>query len=140
MPLVVSTSAGTVLGRGLRKRCGRCGATGIFRTRFRLAERCPACGYRFVREEGAFTGVMLMNFVVTLTLMIASLLAWVLWRGITGRSDLAFWPFAGTAIALAVFSPIAFYPRAASTWAAIDLAMRPLDPDELADAEEHRPT
>ena len=91
-----------------------------------------------MREEGAFTGVMLMNFVVTLTLMMVSLAAWVFWRGITGRSDLAFWPFAGAAALFAVLGPIVFYPFAASTWAAMDLAMRALDPDEIADAEEHR--
>ena len=37
-----------------------------------------------------------------------------------------------------LLAPIVFYPRAASTWAAIDLATRALDPDELADADEHR--
>lgn len=93
-----------------------------------------------MREEGAFTGVMLMNFVFTLSLMIAALMAWVMWRGVTGRGDLALWPFAGSAIALAVLAPVAFYPIATATWAAMDLAMRPLDPHEAADAEEHRTT
>lgn len=140
-PSVASTSVsrpGTIVWRGVRKRCGRCGARSIFRTWFALAERCPECGYRFVREEGAFTGVMLLNFVVTFTLMIVALATWVFWRGITGRSDLAFWPFAGVATMSAVLGPIVFYPLAASTWAATDLAMRALDPEETADAEEHQ--
>lgn len=134
----MAASAGSVIRRGLRKRCGRCGARDVFRGRFKLRERCPECGYRLVREEGAFTGVMLMNLVVTLTLMIASLLAWVFWRGVTGRSDIAFWPFAGGAVVLALLGPVLFYPVAASAWAAMDLAMRPLDPEEIADAEEHK--
>lgn len=138
MTSTVAASPGTIIWRGIRKRCGRCGTKGIFERWFTLEERCPVCGYRFVREDGAFTGVMFMNFVATLTLMIASLLAWVFWRGITGRSDLAFWPFAGAAMLLAVFGPVLFYPLAASTWAGVDLATRPLDPDEIADADAHR--
>ena len=130
--------AGTALGRGLRRRCGRCGERGVFATYFRLRERCPRCGYRFVREEGAFTGVMLMNMVVTFTLMVGSLLTWVFWRGITGDADLAFWPFATACAVLAGGGPALFYPWAVTTWAALDLAMRPLDPTEEADAEAHR--
>lgn len=126
-------SAGTMLWRGLRRRCGRCGARGIFASFWRLRERCPSCGYRFVREEGAFTGVMLMNMVATFTLMIGSLLVWVFWRGAAGES-VALWPFAVACAAFAVLGPAVFYPWAASTWAALDLAMRPLDPVEEAEA------
>ncbi|HYF26386.1 MAG TPA: DUF983 domain-containing protein [Baekduia sp.] len=131
-------SAGTVVWRGLRRRCGRCGERAIFRSYFRLRERCPRCGYRFVREEGAFTGVMLMNMVLTFGLMWGALVTYVLWRGVTGDSDLALWPFGVAAAVLAVVGPAIFYPVAASWWAAIDLAMRPLDPAEEADASAHR--
>ena len=129
----LSPSAGTIVVRGVRRRCGRCGARGIFATYFTLRERCPRCGYRFVREEGAFTGVMLMNMVATFTLMIAALLTWVFWRGVTGES-VALWPFAVACLTFAVLGPAIFYPWAASTWAAMDLAMRPLDPVEQAEA------
>ena len=124
--------------RGLVKRCGRCGARGIFQSYFRLRERCPRCGYRFVREEGAFTGVMLLNITATFVLMFLSLVAPVLWRGISGRDDVPWWPFVLLALGSAVLVPILFYPVAASSWAAIDLAMRPLDPVEQAEAELHR--
>ena len=126
--------AGSIVVRGLRRRCGRCGERRIFRSYFRLRERCPQCGYRFVREEGAFTGVMLINMVITFGLMWAALVGYVFWRGITGDDDLALWPFAAAAAVLAVVGPAIFYPWAASTWAAIDLAMRPLDPVEEAEA------
>ena len=126
-------SPGTILLRGMRRRCGRCGQRRIFASFWRLRERCPRCGYRFVREEGAFTGVMLMNMVATFTLMIVSLLAWVFWRGITGDA-VALWPFAVACVAFAVVGPAVFYPWAASTWAALDLLMRPLDPVEEAEA------
>ena len=126
-----------MMGRGLRRRCGRCGERDIWRSYAKLRERCPRCGYRFVREEGAFTGVVLMNMVLVFTLMWSAFAAWIAWRGITG-DEIALWPFGVTAAALAVVGPVVFYPLAASWWAAIDLAMRPLDDSEEADAVAHR--
>lgn len=126
----------TVL-RGFLKRCGRCGSRGIFRSYFSLKERCPRCGYRFQREAGAFTGVMLMNIIATFTLMFLTLISYVVWRGVTGEA-ISFTPFVIVCFAWAAVVPAVFYPIASSWWAAIDLAMRPLDPAELADAEAHR--
>ena len=51
---------------------------------------------------------------------------------------IAFWPFAVACLVFAIVVPVVFYPFAASGWAAIDLAMRPLDEDELRDAEAWR--
>jgi uncharacterized protein (DUF983 family) len=129
-------NVGVGLMRGLRRRCGRCGERHIFDTWFKMKQRCPRCGYRFVREEGSFTGVYLLNFGVTEALMFVLLMGYVLWRGISG-SHAAVWPIAVGGAAFAVIAPIAFYPFAASTWAAIDLLMRPLDADEELDAQRH---
>jgi hypothetical protein len=101
-----------------------------------MRERCPRCGYRFSREEGAFTGVYLVNFAATEALMFLVLMAYALWRGITG-TDAPLWPFLVGCITFAVVAPIVFYPFAASTWAAVDLVMRPLDPVEEAEAAIH---
>ena len=133
----MSASATTIVVRGLLRRCGRCGGRRIFASYFRMKERCPTCGYRFVREPGAFTGAMLMNITATFVLMFVTLVAPVLWRGISGRDDIPWWPFVLGALGWAVLVPIVFYPIACSWWAAIDLAMRPLDPAEEADAEVH---
>ena len=133
----MTPSVGTGLTRGLRRRCGRCGERGIFDGWFRMKERCPRCGYRFAREAGAFTGTYLVNFAVTESLMFTVLMGYVLWRGITG-SDAPMWPFLASIVTFAVVAPIVFYPFAASTWAAMDLLMRPLDPSEIADAADHQ--
>jgi hypothetical protein len=101
-----------------------------------MKERCPRCGYRFAREAGHFTGTYLLNFAVTETLIFLVLLGYALWRGITG-TEAPLWPFVVGAGAFAVLAPIVFYPVAASTWAAIDLLMRPLDPEEELDARIH---
>lgn len=129
-------TTGKVLLRGLGGRCGRCGAKGIFETYFRLRERCPVCGYRFVREEGAFTMVMLLNVVVTFTLMFISLAAYVAWRGLTGE-DVPLWPFGLACLASAGIVPLLFYPRAWSLWIAFDLMTKPLEAAELLDASAH---
>ena len=119
------------------RRCARCGEPHIFDSWFSLKDRCPRCGYQFVREEGNFTGVYLLNIAVTESLVFAALMVYVFWRGISGN-DAPIWPFLAGCLVFAVMAPIVFYPFAASTWAAIDLLMRPLDPVEQAEAETFR--
>jgi uncharacterized protein (DUF983 family) len=127
------TTPSLAVWRGLRRRCGRCGEQRVFRDWFHLTERCPRCGYRFVREEGSFTGVYLVNFAVTEAVMFVVLIAYVFWRGISGAAA-PLWPFLAACVGVAVIVPVVFYPFAATTWAALDLVMRPLDPVEEAEA------
>jgi len=109
---------------------------------FRLKERCPTCGYRFKREEGFFTGVFLVNFGVTLAVLWLVIMGYVLWRA-TSDAGGGLGPMLVACATIAVVGPIAFYPFATTTWAAMDLAMRPLEPEEEAEAitwvEAHRP-
>lgn len=117
----------------MRRRCGRCGERAILDGHFRLRDHCPRCGYEFKREEGFFTGVILVNFSVTLAVLWLVIMAYVLWRAATdSHSGLA--PMLVGCVAIGVLLPIAFYPRAAATWAALDLVMRPLEPEEEAEA------
>jgi uncharacterized protein (DUF983 family) len=117
----------------LRRRCGRCGAKAAFRGHFRLAERCTTCGYRFAREEGFFTGVYIINYAATSILIVGLAFAYIA-VSVVGDSSAPLGPWLAGAIAIAVIVPIITYPRAATTWAALDLAMRPLDPVEEAEA------
>src|SRR6187455_3608327 len=70
-------SATTLVWRGLRRRCGRCGARRLFTGYFHLRERCPKCGYKFAREEGFFTGVYLMNYAFTALVLVAEIMFWI---------------------------------------------------------------
>ena len=119
--------------RGLRRQCGRCGEHDVFDSRYRLRGSCPRCGYTFKREEGFFTGVILVNFSVTIALLWLVIMGYVLWRAATD-SHSALAPVLIACVALGTLVPVAFYPRAVTTWAALDLVMRPLEPDEEADA------
>ncbi len=124
---------GRTLLRGLTRHCGRCGGGKVFDRYFRLRDRCPRCGVRFAREEGFFTGVYLINFSVTLGLMFVALMVFVLQRAITGSTG-PLWPILTVCAAFAVLGPVLLYPIAATTWAALDLASRPLEPHEEAEA------
>lgn len=46
----------------LRLRCPECGEGKVFRGAVRMNERCPACGYRFERGPGYFTGAMYFSY------------------------------------------------------------------------------
>ena len=123
-----------MLARGLLRRCARCGGRQLVEGWFRLKERCPTCGYRFKREEGFFTGVMLVNFGSALALLWLFIVGWLIWHEATG-SDAGLAPILLTSVGIAVVFPIVFYPFATTTWAALDVAMRPLEPVEIAEAE-----
>jgi len=132
----MTPTVGQGLRRGLLRRCARCGERDVFDSWFRMKERCPNCGYRFAREEGHFTGTYLLNFAVTESLMFVVLLGYALWRGMS-HSHAPLWPFVLGCGFFAVVAPIVFYPIATSTWAAVDLLMRPLDEEEELDARIH---
>lgn len=123
-----------MLRRGLIRRCPRCGGGKLFRTWWSMRDRCPRCGLRFVREEGYFTGVYLVNFGVTLAVLFVLCMALALWLG--GNPDTPAVPFLVGGAAIAVLVPVLFYPFARTIWAALDLAMTPMELDEILDASE----
>ncbi len=123
-----------MLRRGLIRRCPRCGGGELFRTWWSMRDRCPRCGLRFVREEGYFTGVYLVNFGVVLAVLFVMVMGVALWLG--SHPDTSTVPFLVAGSAIAVVVPIAFYPFARTIWAALDLAMTPMELDEILDASQ----
>jgi uncharacterized protein (DUF983 family) len=130
----VSTS--TLLWRAVRRRCPRCGSKGIFTSWLKLRERCPTCGYRFEREEGFFTGVYLVNYSLIAVAIVIELFVYVVYAN-AQEGEASFGPALLIGFATAIVLPVLTYPFAKATWAAIDLAARPLDPVEEADAALH---
>ncbi|HNQ72639.1 MAG TPA: DUF983 domain-containing protein [Verrucomicrobiota bacterium] len=43
---------GTVLWRGLRRRCPRCGQGAIYRSFLRMHDHCAVCGLKFMHDQG----------------------------------------------------------------------------------------
>jgi hypothetical protein len=77
-----------------------------------------------------------VNFGLTITLMWLVIMAYVLWRAGTD-SDSSLVPILVVSVGIALLTPVVYYPYAATTWAALDLVLRPLEPDEEAEAALH---
>jgi hypothetical protein len=99
-------------------------APGSFASYFRLRERCRSCGHRFAPDEGFFLGVFVFNFAIVEGLLFVGLMAYILAMGTTGGTVPVLLVLA-VGIAFAIGASVVFYPFAASTWAAIELAMHP---------------
>jgi uncharacterized protein (DUF983 family) len=127
-------SFGRLLLRGLTRRCPYCGAGGLFETWFRMAERCPRCCERLEREPGFFLGAYFVNFCVTE----AVLALWILVAFALTLPDPPVATIVVGGLVISIVMPLIGYPFSKTTWAALHLAMAPLDPDEEADAAAFR--
>jgi uncharacterized protein (DUF983 family) len=120
-----------LLRRGLTKRCPLCGQGHVFRGWFTIMERCPRCNFRLdERIEGHWLGSlgtnMIVSFVVLFVVMITGLVI------VYPDFDRP-WRLVSVTVTVAVLFPLAFFPVSKTLWGAIDLAMRPLEPDDDVD-------
>ena len=125
-----------LLVRGLLRRCPLCGGGRVFATFFTKKDRCPRCNFPLKREEGHWIGALGMNTVVTLclllmTMAIAFILTWEERRAL---------PIFVACFVVAGVTPILFFGSSQTLWSAIDLAMRPLEPEDEVDPRWIPPT
>ena len=116
--------------RGLVHRCPRCGSRHVFKSFFTMNDRCPRCGLKLIRHEGFSLGSTTINMVVTFGLFLLIIVVGT----IVTYPHIRVVPVTIAGLAVAIIVPIAFYPSAQTIWSGIDLAMRPLDPVEQAEA------
>ena len=105
------------LGRAIRLRCPRCGATPLFRGWFRMAEACALCGLRFERAQGYFVGAIYVNYAVTVILAIGGF--FLLWAGLglsTGAQLAVLVP-------IVVVFPLWFFRYSRSLWLALEWSL-----------------
>ena len=120
-----------LLGRGMSRRCPLCGKRGVFRGWFTILDRCPRCNFRLdERIEGHWLGSLGMNTIVSTTALFATMIAGLI---IAYPDFEAPWVLVGICVAVAVVVPLVFFPFSKTLWGAIDLAMRPLEPDDDVD-------
>jgi uncharacterized protein (DUF983 family) len=115
--------------RGLAKRCPVCGGGRLFRRWFTIVEHCPRCGFRLERIEGHWLGALGINMMVTF----GAVLVGVIGVFIATYGDRSATAAVGIVVVVAVVVPLAFFPVSKTLWCAIDLAMRPLEPDDEVD-------
>ena len=108
-----------VLGRALRLRCPRCGATPLFRAWFRMQSACGLCGLRFERAQGYFVGAIYVNYTVTVAVVIGGFL--LLWRytGISMTTQFLIW------IPVTIALPLVVFPYSRSLWLALEYLINP---------------
>lgn len=101
-----------------------------------MLEQCPTCGMRFERDEGFFLGAWVINY-AAVALVIFAVLIGVIAVEATGHPR-AVVPVVSGGMAAAVVTPIVAYPWSRTLWVAIELVMRPLEPREIAAADQAR--
>lgn len=116
-----------MLWRGFNRRCPYCGSGKLFRRGIFIRDRCPRCGLWFERVEGHWIGAIAMNTVVALGLMLIAIVVGI----VLTYPDVPFAPVAGVAVTIAVVVPLAFLGSSRTLWTAVDLWMRPPEPDEF---------
>lgn len=126
MMLKREAKLGTLIRRGLRRRCPNCGAGGIFDGWFKLKERCPTCAYPFEREEGYWVSAIIVNTAVIEGLFLVVFIAVIL----ATAPDIEWMPLLIIGVVMNVVFPIFFYPLSKTVWMGIDLYFHPLETSE----------
>lgn len=122
-----SASRGAILGRGLTRRCARCGSGKLFRRWVTMVPDCPRCGLHFERESGYWAGALAINFVCTGGLMIVLLIALL----IATIPEVPVAPILAVLVPIALIGPVVGYPFSKTLWLAIDQAfLQRMDPNE----------
>ena len=119
----------TMLSRALRRRCPRCGA-GAFDSYFHMKETCQQCGLHFEREDGYWSGALIINTTVTF----ASFLLVFVGGTLITWPDVPWGALMATTIAINAAIPVLFYPQSKTTCSALEMSWHPLEPDEIAAA------
>ena len=117
---------GTLIRRGLRRKCPNCGSGNIFESWFKLKVQCPTCAYPFEREEGYWVSAIIVNTAVIEGLFLAVFVAVVL----ATAPDIQWVPLLAIGVVMNVLFPIFFYPLSKTVWMGIDLYFHPLEAGE----------
>ena len=117
----------TLLWRGLTGRCPACGAGGQHRWLVKMRPSCQRCGLEFERIEGHFIGAVGMNTIMSLGMLLVTLVVSL----VVTFPEFPVARLVLINVAVAAVAPVLFYPLSRMLWTAIDIAMRPLEPDEV---------
>src|ERR1700688_3961686 len=108
------------LGALLRLRCPICGKGKLFQGYFDSPERCPSCGYFFMRESGYFLPHVVLGYGFR---VIAALGSWRFARYVLGIRNAAL--TLSIMVAVAVLFGIWFVRYSKVLWLALDLTLHP---------------
>jgi uncharacterized protein (DUF983 family) len=104
----------TLLGRGLRLKCPRCGEGRLFEGWMQMPERCSGCGLKYERAPGYFLGSAYINYGITALILMISY--FVLHFGVGWTNTQLAFPLA----AFCVIFPLWLFRYARAIWLAFD--------------------
>ncbi len=104
-----------LLRRALALRCLVCGKGRIFRGMIRSNAYCPACGYRFERENGYFLGAIYINYAITGGILVGLVLFHFL------LVPMPRWLLVSSGVTFGVVMPVWFSRYARALFMALDL-------------------
>ena len=119
----------TLLLRGLKLKCPRCGDGHLYASWARMQPRCEVCGLHFLRGPGYYLGSTYLNYGLTAGIITATFLIGRIAFGISSRQLL--WPL----MAFCVIFPILIFRHARALWLALDCQF---DSSVLQDDEDLR--
>lgn len=103
-------------------RCPRCRQGRLYARWFRMFPRCPFCGLPYFREPGYFVGALIVNYTLSIFIVVGSFLATMMlpdmWSASTNIKFFAWCAFA------AVVS-LALTRHSRSLWLAVDYWIDP---------------
>ncbi len=102
-----------ILLRGLRLRCPCCGHGPLFKSAFRMHDRCSACDEKFEREPGQWFGAIYINLGLTEALVVTGILLTHTFMALTVIQQLAIW------LPVAALAPLVFFRYAKGLWTSI---------------------
>ena len=102
-----------ILFRGFRLRCPCCGHGQLFKTAFRLHDRCSACDERFEREPGQWFGAIYINLVLTIIIAVTGFTVTQTFTSLSMPQQLWIWT------PVAALGPLAFYRLSKGLWTSI---------------------
>jgi uncharacterized protein (DUF983 family) len=122
-------SAWTIVMRGLRLLCPKCGGTRIFRGWFTMNDRCAECGRRFNRAPGYLLGSIYINYGLTAMLVVVAYFSLYFAEVLRSNQLLV------VLTAFIVVFPLWFFRYARSLWIAFDERWDPWPNEEELRAE-----
>ena len=118
-----------MLARGVLRRCAWCGGRGAFFVGWaRKADRCATCGLEWRRGDVGFElGAAAAAAIICMGPLVAALglVAALTWPDLPVVELLVVLGVGGVVL------PVVLYPSSYTTWQAIDLLMRPVEPDDF---------
>jgi uncharacterized protein (DUF983 family) len=109
----------SLLSRGVRLKCPRCGAGSLYAKPFGMLANCRNCDLKFEREQGYFVGAIYINYAATIAVAVPGFFILDVWANWTIDQQLSLW------VPFAVIFPLVFFHHSRSLWLALDHFFNP---------------